>query len=177
MPIYTKQGDEGRTRLLSNEPVPKHDVRLHAIGSLDELNAFLGLAAALGAAEPVAAVIERIRHELFAVGGALVQATAGSSSGTPLSEQHVRRLERFIDEYEAKLPPLRHFIVPGGTAPAAALHCARTICRRAERWVCAMAEQVNVPPIVLTYLNRLGDLLFVLARLENHLAGVREEPA
>jgi cob(I)alamin adenosyltransferase len=178
MRIYTKTGDDGETGLFAGPRVRKDDVRIEAYGTVDELNAVLGLARIETATMPaaVAATLERVQSELFSVGAELA---------TPDPEQHglslmgvvqIEALERDIDQLEAKLPPLTHFILPGGSPGAAHLHVARGVCRRAERRVVTLAltPSVTVSPHIVHYLNRLGDYLFVAARAAGQAAGVPE---
>ncbi|HET9948402.1 MAG TPA: cob(I)yrinic acid a,c-diamide adenosyltransferase [Longimicrobiales bacterium] len=177
MKIYTRTGDRGDTALFGAGRVGKGHVRVEAMGSVDELNAVLGwvLAQPLSAAER--GRLERVQHDLFALGAEL--ATPEPPEGRPrprtpgLGEGRVEELERWIDEVTAGLPELTAFVLPGGVPAAAALHLARTVCRRAERAVVRLAEAEpgSVDAAVLAYLNRLSDLLFTLARAENHHSG------
>jgi cob(I)alamin adenosyltransferase len=171
MKIYTRTGDEGHTRLPGGAAVSKADGRIEALGALDELNAALGLAAAAGPS--LRDVLQRVQHELLAV-GANVAAWAGQAGGNVpvLGPEAVERLEREIDAAEEQLAPLRQFILPGGSEAAARLHVARGVCRRAERAVVRLGgtDEGRVP--WLAYLNRLSDWLFVMARLANKQAGV-----
>lgn len=175
MKIYTKTGDSGDTGLFGGGRVPKDDLRVAAYGDVDELNSALGL---VRATEPEALgdeLLEAIQRDLFAMGGHLAtpdpdKVRAALEKAT-LAETRVQAMEDAIDAADAELPPLRAFILPGGTAKAAALHLARTVCRRAERSVVRLAGAAQVPALFLVYLNRLSDLLFTLARLANHRAG------
>jgi cob(I)alamin adenosyltransferase len=174
--IYTKTGDSGDTSLFDNTRVSKADSRVDAYGEVDELNACLGAAHAAGVGDQIAGELEAIQKSLFALGARLADPSsriAGRVTKAAITEDDVARLERLIDSLEAELPPLRRFILPGGSPAGARLHLARTICRRAERRVVALgAEQVE--PILVVYLNRLSDLLFVMARAVNQRAGVAE---
>jgi cob(I)alamin adenosyltransferase len=174
MKIYTKTGDDGDTGLLGGERVRKDHVRIEAYGAIDELNAFLGVARAEPLPAAVQSVLDRIQQELFVVGTELAAADVSARTPLQVGEQHVAALEGDIDRFEATLPPLRNFILPGGAHGSAALHAARTICRRAERRVVALADSSQTPtsPTLLRYLNRLGDLLFVLARIANKDQGL-----
>jgi cob(I)alamin adenosyltransferase len=176
--IYTKAGDEGMTGLLANRRVSKDDPRIEAYGTIDELNAALGVARAQGLAGEFDALVGQLQEELFVVGSALADPNEGGPFHAAITPEHARRLEEQIDALEAKLVPLSQFILPGGLPPAAHIHLARTICRRAERLVVKLARQPGeaVAPAVVVYLNRLGDLLFVLARAVNHGAGVADIP-
>jgi cob(I)alamin adenosyltransferase len=176
VPLYTRTGDRGETRLLDGSRVPKSDPRVEAYGDIDELNAWLGFARTAGLDAELARTLDELQRDLFAVGAQLAdprRQVAGRVAKVELGEEHVRRLEAAIDRLEADLPPLRRFILPGGSPAGAALHVARTICRRAERRIVALGVE-TVPPVVLAYLNRLSDLLFVLARTANHRAGAGE---
>ena len=174
MRIYTRTGDEGETGLFGGGRVPKDDPRVAAYGDVDELNSAIGIARA---AEPPLedALLEGIQRDLFSIGGHLAtpdpEKVARALERAHLSEGRVAELEAAIDAADAELPPLRAFVLPGGTPKAAALHLARTICRRAERRVVTLSRQAEVPADFLIYLNRLSDLLFTLARLANHRAG------
>lgn len=173
MKIYTRTGDSGETSLFAGGRVAKDDARLHAYGTVDELNAILGLVLASNMHPDLAETMRRIQRELFTVGSDLATPLDASPEWIHrLDGKFTERLERDIDQFEAELPPLKNFILPGGTQAAAFLHQARTVCRRAERWVVTIKEEVN--PHVLIYLNRLSDWLFVLARVENARAGVEE---
>jgi cob(I)alamin adenosyltransferase len=174
--IYTKTGDAGETSLFDNSRVSKADARVDAYGEVDELNAGLGAARAAGLDEDLRDVVETIQQELFAVGARLADPSsriAGRVTKAVVGEVAIARLEQTIDTLEAELPPLRKFILPGGSPAGALLHLARTVCRRAERRVVALGADA-VEPAVVIYLNRLSDLLFVMARAANRRAGVAE---
>jgi cob(I)alamin adenosyltransferase len=174
--IYTKAGDTGETSLLGGARVPKDHVRVAAYGDVDETNAAIGSVRAL-AAPPLDRLLLEIQKDLFAIGARLADPTrqvVARRAKAAVTAAHVRRLERAIDAREEKLAPLRSFVLPGGTPTASLLHQARTVCRRAERSVVTLAREARVDPTILVYLNRLSDLLFVLARFENHRAGVDE---
>ena len=176
MKIYTKTGDEGDTSLFDNSRVSKANVRVDAYGEVDELNACLGAAMAAGVDADLAAVLGAIQRELFAVGAALADPSARIAhrvTKASIRTSQVERLEETIDRLEAELAPLTRFILPGGAMAGALLHLARTICRRAERRVVGLGAGA-VEPIVVVYLNRLSDLLFVMARAVNHRAGLPE---
>jgi cob(I)alamin adenosyltransferase len=176
--IYTKTGDEGVTGLLGSRRVPKDDIRIEAYGTVDELNAVLGLARAQGLDPAADGLAAQLQDELFAVGSALADPDPNGKFHHAIREEHAARLEGLIDALEAELPPLTSFILPGGTLPAAQLHLARTVCRRAERLVVKLARQPGsvVPSALIVYLNRLSDLLFVMARVVNHRAKVPDTP-
>ena len=175
MKIYTRTGDDGTTGLLGRDRVPKHDARVEAYGSVDELNATLGVVRALDAERWFEDMLPGIQSALFRVGAEL--ATVDEKMLEKLdrvADTDIEGLERAIDRLEADLPPLTRFVLPAGTSLAAHLHLARTVCRRAERRVTALAERGSVDPRIVRHLNRLADLLFVMARWSNHRAGVPE---
>jgi cob(I)alamin adenosyltransferase len=176
MKIYTKSGDGGETGLFGGGRVRKSDARVSAYGQVDEANAAVGAARAELQDGELAEELGRIQAELFAVGAELAtphQARAHAALPA-VDPRWAERLEQAIDRWDRELPALRQFVLPGGTRAAAALHLARTVCRRAEREVVALAAQAEVDPAVLVYLNRLSDLLFVAARLANHRGGQAE---
>ena len=178
MKIYTRTGDNGTTGLFGGGRVGKDDPRIECYGTIDELNAALGLAACV-TPEPIAAQLQQIQHELFTMGAHLATPTESPSAARlpPLDEAMVSRLEMQIDAADAHLPPLREFVLPGGSEPAARLHVARTICRRAERLLVRLSlDRPGVNPLMLIYLNRLSDHLFVAARYANHLTGAPDIP-
>ena len=178
MRIYTKTGDRGETSLMGGDRVPKDDRRVAAYGDVDETNAAIGV---VRATRPVAfadALLGDIQRDLFAIGGALATprpASLGAARRAKLAvtAARVRALEKAIDAAERELEPLRRFVLPGGAPKAAALHVARTVCRRAERSVVRLSREQRVAGVhrILAYLNRLSDLLFVLARQANRRAG------
>jgi cob(I)alamin adenosyltransferase len=174
--IYTKTGDSGETSLFDNTRVSKADARVDAYGEVDELNACLGAARAAGLDSEIGAVLAAIQRDLFAVGARLADPAsriAGRVTKAVVTEAQVHQLEEAIDRLESELEPLRRFILPGGSPAGAMLHLARTVCRRAERRVVALGP-VPADPTVVIYLNRLSDLLFVMARAVNRRAGVPE---
>ena len=170
--IYTRTGDDGTTGLVGNERRSKADARIEAIGSIDEMNAALGVARQQASAfQEIDLLLARIQNDLFDLGADLATPLAEGESGQALriTDDQVRRLEAEIDEINADLAPLRSFVLPGGSAVSAALHFARTLARRAERNVVRLSEIAGeeVSPPVARYLNRLSDLLFVVARSAN----------
>lgn len=172
MNIYTRTGDNGDTGLFGGARVRKDVARVEAYGTVDELNALLGLARAEGLPEAMDAILARVQNELFCVGAELATPEPQRHGMQFVRPEHLAAMERQIDQFEPSLPPLRQFVLPGGTRAAALLHVARTVCRRAERCVVTLADQEqNVSLCVVAYLNRLGDLLFVLARAANALSG------
>jgi cob(I)alamin adenosyltransferase len=176
--IYTKTGDDGSTGLLGNRRVPKDDIRIEAYGTVDELNAVLGLIHAQEVDSATFARVSELQNELFVVGSALADPDPKGNYHDAIRSEHVQRLERLIDELVSELPPLTSFILPGGSPAAAKLHLARTVCRRAERLVVRLAHQPEtaVPSTLIVYLNRLSDLLFVMARAANQRAKVPDIP-
>ena len=179
MKIYTRTGDTGETSLFDGTRVQKSDARVDAYGDVDELNACLGLARASGPNSKMDPEIEvelvRLQRDLFALGAQLAdprEKLAARVTKAVLGDDDVARLEQVIDRFEAELPPLRRFILAGGCPAGAALHVARAVCRRAERRMVALHPAVEA--VLLRYVNRLSDLLFVLARAVNHRAGAAE---
>jgi cob(I)alamin adenosyltransferase len=168
--IYTRRGDEGQTDLFGGGRVSKHDLRVEAYGAVDELNACVGACVAASSQIDLGAIGRRIQGQLFELGGYLATPDADKrerSSVPEIGAEEVAELEADIDRLEGELEPLRRFIVPGGTAAAASFHLARTVCRRAERRAVALHQQDPLGAAPLRYLNRLSDLLFVMARVEN----------
>ncbi len=175
MKIYTRTGDDGTTGVLGPGRVRKDDPRIEACGTVDELNAALGVARAMDAGGWVTADLAAIQARLFSLGAELAATTpAPLASLDRIGDDDVAALERTIDRLDADLPPLVHFILPAGHALAAQIHLARAVCRRAERRVVALGAEATVEPRLLHYLNRLADLLFVMARWCNHRAGAAE---
>jgi cob(I)alamin adenosyltransferase len=173
--IYTRTGDAGETSLFGGTRVKKHDPRVDAYGEVDEMNAWLGLVRAAGLDPALDADIVRLQRDLFALGAQLADPgdkLAPRVTKAVLADEDVVRLEQLIDRLETELPPLRRFILAGGTPAGAALHVTRTVCRRAERRIVALDPPVDV--VLIRYINRLSDLLFVLARVANHRGGVAE---
>lgn len=176
MKIYTKTGDGGETGLFGGTRVSKASARVASYGDVDELNSVLGLARVHPIDETRDALLAQVQSELFNLGAELA-ARPGKDIGVPrVGEPQVTVLERAIDDAESELEPLTSFVLPGGSAAAAHLHLARTVCRRAERALVGLSVQDEVRPELVHYLNRLSDLLFVLARLANHRAGVVDVP-
>ena len=169
MAVYTRSGDDGSTSVPGGERVPKDAPRLAALGSLDELNAHIGLALGACGKGQIRDHLQQIQRELFVVGAVLAGAKA--PSGQTIGPEQVRLLEERIDQTERQLPTISGFVLPGGTELAARWHVARTVCRRAERAVVTLGRSDDVPAEILAYLNRLGDLLFTYARWANHVSG------
>lgn len=173
MTIYTRTGDSGETGLFGGRRVGKDSLRVETYGTIDELNAVLGLVRAEPLPEHVDRVLERLQHELFQVGAELAAPDPSAGAAPTISPRHVEAVEAEIDRVEAELEPLAQFILPAGTRGAAGLHLARAVCRRAERRLVAAIHDSQEPisPVLVAYLNRLSDLLFVLARRVNAAAG------
>jgi len=176
MKIYTRSGDEGDTGLFGGGRVPKDHPRVSAYGDVDELNSAIGMVRATVPADFFDPLLESVQRDLFAIGGHLAtpdpERVTRALEKAALSQARVTELERAIDAADQELPPLTAFVVPAGTPKAAALHVARTVCRRAERSVVRLAHEAEVHQLFIVYLNRLSDLLFTLARLANHRAGI-----
>lgn len=179
MRIYTKKGDQGQTGLLRGGRVQKDNIRVAAYGDVDELNATLGVAAAVEPVEFEQETLQAIQKDLFSIGAMLATAdfdgTGKKSDKIALAEGRVAELEAAIDDATELMSPLEAFVLPGGCLKSATLHQARTVCRRAERSVVALSRDEAIPELVLPYLNRLSDLLFTLARLANERAGISDQ--
>jgi cob(I)alamin adenosyltransferase len=176
--IYTKTGDDGSTGLIGGQRISKGSLRVEAYGSVDELNAILGVVRSYSLPEYVAGIIRQVQDDLFTLGAnlALPEGTPGAEWGVPpVNDEDVQRLERLIDDVEGRLEPLRRFVLPGGPAAGAMLHLARTVARRAERRCVALGGVEQVDGRIMRYLNRLSDLCFVLARLVNREADCRDD--
>ena len=176
MKIYTKAGDAGETSLAGGNRVPKDDLRVAAYGDVDEANAAIGAARSTPPTDLADALLAQVQRDLFALGGALASPEpaalkAAQRKKVAVTAEQIRALEQAIDDTERTLTPLKQFVLPAGTPKAAALHLARTACRRAERSTVHLAHAQPVAAEILAYLNRLSDLLFVLARQANHQAG------
>jgi len=174
--IYTRTGDDGETSLFGGRRVSKSDLRVDACGEVDELSAAIGVAMASGLPPDLADMLQAIARDLFALGARLAdpdRKVAPRVDKIAVGQAEVGRLERWIDRFEAETPPLRRFILPGGSPAGAALHLARTVCRRAERRIAALGPD-EVDGDLRAYVNRLSDFLFVAARAVNHRAGVPE---
>jgi cob(I)alamin adenosyltransferase len=178
MKIYTRAGDGGQTSLFGGGRVPKNDARVAAYGEVDELNSVLGVVRSTEPRGFFDPLLESIQRDLFSIGGQLATPdparVAKALEKAELSVSRVTEFEAIMDTAEEELTPLRSFVLPAGTPKAAALHLARTVCRRAERSVIGLSQSSDVPLAFLAYLNRLSDLLFTLARLANHRAGVSD---
>lgn len=172
MRIYTRTGDQGETSLFDGSRVSKDDLRVHAYGTVDELNSVIGLIRSEDLAPETDAGLEQIQCDLFTVGSAL----ATPHGEPPKLDDRIGAFEAWIDDLTTAAPPLKSFVLPAGTREAALFHVARTVCRRAERLVCTYARELVAPADVLVYLNRLSDLLFALARMGNVRHGIGEVP-
>jgi cob(I)alamin adenosyltransferase len=164
--IYTRTGDQGTTGLADGSRVAKDALRIEAIGAIDELNSVLGVLLAEEMPDAVRGCLAGAQHDLFDLGGEL-----SMPGHTIMTEEHVARLETLLENFNAGLPPLKDFILPGGSRTAGLAHVARTVCRRAERRLVALSHQETLPAFMVQYLNRLSDLLFVLSRTLNRYAG------
>ena len=169
--IYTRNGDKGKTRLANGEEVSKDSLRVAAYGDIDELNSIVGLVSTENPDDKLAVVLSSIQHTLFDLGGEL--ASDGMIVGL-VTDQHTTSLEKHIDQMNSELPPLEEFILPGGTKSASLLHLSRTVCRRAERSIITLNQSETVAAEIIQYVNRLSDILFVMARYENHRSGNQE---
>ncbi len=174
--IYTKTGDDGTTGLGNGQRVKKHSLRIEAFGAVDELNSQIGVVLASDLEDQLSRVLQTVQNELFHLGAdlCLPERDKQRIKGPRIEQRHVDALEGVIDQLTAKLGPLENFILPGGSTGASQLHVARALCRRVERATTALAEQEAVSPLVVTYLNRLSDALFVMAREENRHRGVSD---
>jgi len=175
MKIYTKTGDKGETSLFGGGRVRKNHARVEAYGTIDELNAALGVALSAGPPEPIDQWLREVQGHLFHLGSDLATPLDSKTDrATRIAQSQVSWLEDAIDQMTEQLEPLRNFILPGGTPVAAQLHVARTVCRRAERQIVALQETSETNALAVVYINRLSDWLFTLARYENALAGESE---
>ena len=175
--IYTKTGDDGTTGLVGGTRVKKNDPRLEAYGTVDELNAVVGVVRSFPIPDEYKAMLEEVQNRLFNIGSRLASDEKGDAitSGLSVSEQHLQFLETCIDKMEEDLPELTYFILPGGDMASAQCHVARTVCRRAERRILEFSDQAQVQPGIIRYMNRLSDFLFVLSRKLAVIGGVQEK--
>ncbi len=164
--VYTKTGDDGTTGLVGGSRVKKYDLRLEAYGTIDELNAAIGLVRSNDLPEEITTILIKIQNKLFNIGSRLASDEKGNdlTSDLSITQQNIEELENVIDNFEGQLPEIRHFVLPGGDLVSAQCHVARTICRRAERRILEFAEKNPVQTEIIVYINRLSDFLFVLAR-------------
>ncbi len=172
--VYTRTGDKGTTRLGSGQEVPKEDLRIAAFGTVDELNSCLGTALAAGLDALLVGFLSGIQNDLFHLGSDLciLEEDKDRIPAPRIEQRHIDELEKWIDRLSGELGPLENFILPGGSAGAAHLHVARSVCRRAERILAGLSRKEKISPHSLAYLNRLSDALFVMARFENRARGV-----
>ena len=177
MKLYTGHGDDGSTSLFGGRRVPKDDLRVEAYGTVDELNSAIGFAAAAGGHDELTRLIELVQPQLFDIGANLCTPAEANRDHIPsVTDEHVAALEQAIDRTCDPLPPMRHFVLPGGTELASRLHLARCVCRRAERLTVTLARAEAVDARIIIYLNRLSDLLFAMARRANQLEDVADVP-
>lgn len=174
MKIYTKKGDKGNTSLFGGRSIQKNSERIEAYGTVDELNSVIGMVLTYELSEEGKNFLNEIQHQLFILGADLATLPEKKAKIERIGSKHIDQLEQWIDKLDEKLPALTHFILPGGSAAGASLHMARTVCRRAERKVVALKESDPVSDECVIFLNRLSDLLFVMARFENHESGIKE---
>jgi cob(I)alamin adenosyltransferase len=175
MKIYTKTGDNGDTSLFGGHRIPKSSLRIDVYGTVDELNAQLGVILALKPPAEVKSILEQLQNQLFILGADLATPLNSASSKIKrIQQDHIFNLEKIIDKLDIQLRPLKSFILPGGQHIGAQIHVARTVCRRAERLLDALGRKEDIGKFPLVYLNRLADLLFVLARYVNNLSGIEE---
>jgi cob(I)alamin adenosyltransferase len=176
MKIYTKKGDAGQTSLFGGQKVQKSEARIAAYGTVDELNSVLGVALTKEHSEQTAAYLKQLQYDLFVLGADLATPISKETRIDRITANHIEFLEQSIDEMEGTLPPLKNFILPGGTEAGALLHFARTVCRRAERHAVECSQSEEISALSIAYLNRLSDFLFVLGRFENNQSGTEETP-
>lgn len=176
MKIYTKKGDKGQTSLYGGQTVPKNSSRIAAYGTVDELNSVLGMAISYTPSTKTTEYLNTVQEQLFVLGADLATPFSKEVRISRISDEEITILEMAIDEMEDQLPPLKNFILPGGTQAGATIHFARTVCRRAERKAVECSNEEVLSSQSIIYLNRLSDFLFVLGRFENHISGKEETP-
>jgi cob(I)alamin adenosyltransferase len=176
MSVYTKTGDDGTSGLIGGTRVEKYDLRLESYGTIDELNSWLGLICSQPIDLPTKTLLHSVQKNLFVIGARLATDTSKvkPSVSLPLGSDEITKLEKEMDRILDQLPPMEHFVLPGGSPVISYCHLARTVCRRAERRVCQLAKEVNIPIELIKYLNRLSDYLFVLSRKIAEDEGVEE---
>ncbi len=172
--IYTKTGDDGTTGLFGGARLPKHDIRIEAYGTVDEFNSTLGFLMTFIDDHEILLLLQMIQSRLFTVGSNLASDPSKDMITPDLKEEDLLTIEASIDQMQTSLPELKHFILPGGSQAISAAHLARTVCRRAERRCVALAFESQVDPLIILYLNRLSDYLFVLARYIGHQNNIEE---
>lgn len=176
MKIYTKKGDAGETSLFGGTKTKKSNVRIRAYGTVDELNSTIGMVLSYSLSKTGNTILAQVQNDLFVVGATLATPDPKKSRINQVGQSEISSLEKWIDKLETDLSPLKSFILPGGAGAGATLHFARTVCRRAERETVELADKEEIPADAIIYLNRLSDLLFVLARYENKQQGEKETP-
>jgi cob(I)alamin adenosyltransferase len=176
MKIYTKTGDQGFTSLYGGKRLKKDDIRIEAYGTIDELNAFIGLCATRLKKEDLKLFLQKIQSRLFTIGSNLASDPEKEMITPDILPEDIRDLENKIDEWDQVLPRLKYFILPGGGEDASYAHVCRTVCRRAERRIITLSEYSAVDPLIITYVNRLSDFFFVLSRILGHENGEEEIP-
>lgn len=176
MKIYTKKGDTGNTSLFGGQQVSKNSIRINSYGTVDELNSVLGMASSHKISSATKEMLDIVQAQLFVLGADLATPVNTNARISRISDNEIKYLEKCIDSMEEQLPPLKNFILPGGSQAGAILHSARTVCRRAERLTVDCSSEEEISSLTIKYLNRLSDFLFVLARFENYKAGVSETP-
>ena len=176
MKIYTKKGDAGETSLFGGTKTKKSNIRISAYGTVDELNSTIGMVLSYSISKQGKTILSQVQNDLFVVGATLATPDPRKSKIDQVGNKEIEGLEMWIDRLEEDLPSLKSFILPGGGGAGSTLHFARTVCRRAERETVQLADTEDIPADAIIYLNRLSDLLFVLARYENHQHGEKETP-
>ncbi len=176
MKIYTKKGDSGSTSLYGGQTVSKSSKRIAAYGTVDELNSVLGMILSENHSNKADDLLKKVQEQLFVLGADLATPFSKETRINRISNHEIEFLEQSIDTMEEELPPLKNFILPGGTKAGSIIHFSRTVCRRAERLAVECADEEYLSPESITYLNRLSDFLFVLGRYENHISGTEETP-
>ena len=174
MKIYTKKGDNGNTSLFGGQTVSKSALRIESYGTVDELNSILGVVRSFNVSKSVDEWLNKVQHQLFVLGADLATSQNNNTRINRISQDEIDFLEITIDQMDEELPPLKNFILPGGTSAAASIHHARTVCRRAERLTVACAMEVELSELTVKYLNRLSDFLFMLGRYENFKSGKKD---
>ncbi|WP_340105039.1 cob(I)yrinic acid a,c-diamide adenosyltransferase [Rhodohalobacter sp. 8-1] len=176
MKIYTKKGDAGETSLFGGTKTKKSNIRIRAYGTVDELNSTIGMVLSYSLSDHGKDILTQVQNDLFVVGATLATPDPEKARIDQVGDTEIEGLEKWIDTLEEDLPPLKSFILPGGGGAGSTLHFARTVCRRAERETVQLSESEEIPADAIIYLNRLSDLLFVLARYENLQGGEKETP-
>lgn len=176
MKIYTRKGDAGETALFGGTTTIKNNIRIHAYGTVDELNSTIGMVLSYSLSDIGNEILKQVQNDLFVVGATLATPDPGKSRISEVGQKEIDQLENWIDHLEEDLDPLKSFILPGGSGAGSTLHFSRTVCRRAERDTVELSQEESIPDAAIIYLNRLSDLLFVLARYENKQQEIKETP-